>query len=186
MVNLGGDGRMLILLQQSRTFRVFFLLLLPKKFYDGKIPTKKVKLFWMVSRHGLQPLASRALSWIQCKLGKQYLVMRFTLPWESNPGPFSNPGRCGNPSSVGLKKTCGHSPLNPSIMYHVSCIMYHVSCLWYSLALSYLLNAFFAFIAFFLPFHENNYKSPRKVQKWSQKSPNFAQNFKSQIPYSVL
>ena len=40
-----------------------------------------------VSRPGLQPSTSRALSWIQCKLGKQYLVKKFTLPWESNPGP---------------------------------------------------------------------------------------------------
>ena len=30
---------------------------------------------------------SKALTWIQCKLGKQYLVKKFTLPWESNPGP---------------------------------------------------------------------------------------------------
>ena len=45
------------------------------------------KLFWMVSRPGLQPCTSRALTWIQCKLGKQYLVKKFTLPWESNPGP---------------------------------------------------------------------------------------------------
>ena len=25
--------------------------------------------------------------WIQCKLGKQYLLKKITLPWESNPGP---------------------------------------------------------------------------------------------------
>ena len=43
--------------------------------------------------------------WIQCKLGKQYLWKKVTLPWESNPGP--TPIR-GDPAtlvaSVGLKK----------------------------------------------------------------------------------
>ena len=28
------------------------------------------------------------------------------------PRTYSNPGRYGNPTSVGLKITCGHSPLN--------------------------------------------------------------------------
>jgi len=57
-----------------------------------------------VSRPGLQPSTSRALSWIQCKLGKQYLEKKFTLPWESNPGP--TPIRGGPATilaSVGLK-----------------------------------------------------------------------------------
>ena len=43
--------------------------------------------------------------WIQYKLGKQYLLKKITLPWESNPGP--TPIR-GDPAtlvaSVGLKK----------------------------------------------------------------------------------
>ena len=26
--------------------------------------------------------------WIQYKLGKQYLLKKITLPWESNPGPI--------------------------------------------------------------------------------------------------
>ena len=70
---------------------------------------------WWWTGTNSQSSTSKALTWIQCKLGKQYLVKKFTLPWESNPGPFSNPGRCGNPSSVcWVKKTCGHSPLNPS------------------------------------------------------------------------
>ena len=55
---------------------------------------------WWWTGTNSQSSTSKALTWIQCKLGKQYLVKKFTLPWESNPGPFSNPGRCGNPSSV--------------------------------------------------------------------------------------
>ena len=38
--------------------------------------------------------------WIQCKLGKQYLLKKITLPWESNPGHYSYPGRSGNHYSV--------------------------------------------------------------------------------------
>ena len=40
-----------------------------------------------MSRPRLQSRTSRALSWIQCKLGKQHLVKKVTLPWELNPGP---------------------------------------------------------------------------------------------------
>ena len=47
----------------------------------------------------------RITQWIQYKLGKQYLLKKITLPWESNPGP--TPIR-GDPAtlvaSVGLKK----------------------------------------------------------------------------------
>ena len=47
----------------------------------------------------------RMTQWIQYKLGKQYLLKKVTLPWESNPGP--TPIR-GDPAtlvaSVGLKK----------------------------------------------------------------------------------
>ena len=47
--------------------------------------------------------------WIQCKLGKQYLLKKFTLTWESNPGP--TPIR-GDPAtlvaSVGLKNLWWH------------------------------------------------------------------------------
>ena len=50
-----------------------------------------LKLFLVVSRPGPQNSTSRALSWIQCKLGKHYLWKKVTLPWESNPEP--NPGR---------------------------------------------------------------------------------------------
>ena len=58
----------------------------------------------MVSRPGLQPCTSRALTWIQCKLGKQYLVKKFTLPWESNPGPTPIRGELATLIvSVGLK-----------------------------------------------------------------------------------
>ena len=45
------------------------------------------KLFWVMSRPGPQASTSRALTWIQCKLGKQYLLKKVTLPWESNPEP---------------------------------------------------------------------------------------------------
>ena len=40
-----------------------------------------------MSRPGPQSSTPRALTWIQCKVGKQYLEKKFTLPWESNPGP---------------------------------------------------------------------------------------------------
>ena len=47
--------------------------------------------------------------WIQYKLGKQYLLKKITLPWESNPGP--TPIR-GDPAtlvaSVGLKNANYH------------------------------------------------------------------------------
>ena len=42
---------------------------------------------WTLSRPGPQFSTSRALTRIRCKLGKQYLEKKFTLPWESNPGP---------------------------------------------------------------------------------------------------
>ena len=52
-----------------------------------------------------QSSTSRALTWIQCKLGKQYLEKKFTLPWESNPGPTPNRGDTATlVASVGLKK----------------------------------------------------------------------------------
>ena len=62
-------------------------------------------LFWVVSRPGPQTSTSRALTWIQCKLGKQYLVKKCTLPWESNPGPTPIRGDTATLiASVGLKK----------------------------------------------------------------------------------
>ena len=65
----------------------------------------KTKLYWMLSRPGPQSSTSRALTWIQCKLGKQYLEKKFTLPWESNPGPTPNRGDLATlVASVGLKK----------------------------------------------------------------------------------
>ena len=64
-----------------------------------------LKLFWVVSRPGPQTSTSRALTWIQCKLGKQYLVKKCTLPWESNPGPTPIRGDTATLiASVGLKK----------------------------------------------------------------------------------
>ena len=43
--------------------------------------------------------------WIQYKLGKQYLLKKITLPWESNPGPTPNRGDSATlVASVGLKK----------------------------------------------------------------------------------
>ena len=44
-------------------------------------------LFWVISRPGPQASTSGALTWIQCKLGEQYLWKKVTLPWESNPEP---------------------------------------------------------------------------------------------------
>ena len=59
----------------------------------------------MLSRPGPQSSTSRALTWIQCELGKQYLEKKFTLPWESNPGPTPNRGDLATlVASVGLKK----------------------------------------------------------------------------------
>ena len=68
---------------------------------------KRINTLWWWTLTGTtsQSSTSRALTWIQCKLGKQYLLKKFTLPWESNPGP--TPIR-GGPvtiiASVGLKK----------------------------------------------------------------------------------
>ena len=42
---------------------------------------------WWWTGTNSQSSTSKALTWIRCKLGKQYLVKKFTLPWESNPGP---------------------------------------------------------------------------------------------------
>ena len=54
---------------------------------------------------GPQSSTTRTLAWIQCKLGRQYLVKKFTLPWESNPGPTPNRGDLATlVASVGLKK----------------------------------------------------------------------------------
>ena len=69
---------------------------------------------WFVIIHNVKNLGCwswwpnhlpRMTQWIQYKLGKQYLLKKVTLPWESNPGP--TPIR-GDPAtlvaSVGLKK----------------------------------------------------------------------------------
>ena len=70
----------------------------------GSYPHRKYMLFWVVSRPGDQSSTSRALTWIQCKLGKQYLVKKFILPWESNPGPTPIwGGPASILASVGLK-----------------------------------------------------------------------------------
>ena len=47
-----------------------------------------------------QSFTSIVLPWIQCKLGKQYLLNKVTPPWESNPEPFSYPGNYGYHRSV--------------------------------------------------------------------------------------
>ena len=47
-----------------------------------------------------QSSTSIVLPWIQCKLGKQYLLNKVTPPWESNPEPFSYPGNYGYHRSV--------------------------------------------------------------------------------------
>ena len=49
------------------------------------------------------------------QVGKAYLVKKFTLPWESNPGRTQiRGGLVTGIVSVGLKKTCGHLSLYPS------------------------------------------------------------------------
>merc|ERR1711936_115320 len=67
------------------------------------------KLYWMLSRPGPQSSTSRALTWIQCKLGKQYLEKKFTLPWESNPGPTPNRGDLAKTRMVLFGSLC-HPP----------------------------------------------------------------------------
>ena len=60
---------------------------------------------WWWTGTNSQSSTSKALTWIQCKLGKQYLVKKFTLPWESNPGPTPIRGDTATLiASVGLKK----------------------------------------------------------------------------------
>ena len=62
---------------------------------------------WWWTGTNSQSSTSKALTWIQCKLGKQYLVKKFTLPWESNPGPTPIRGDTATLiASVGLKKIC--------------------------------------------------------------------------------
>ena len=64
---------------------------------------------WWWTGTNSQSSTSKALTWIQCKLGKQYLVKKFTLPWESNPGPTPIRGDTATLiASVGLKKTTFH------------------------------------------------------------------------------
>ena len=71
---------------------------------------------WWWTGTNSQSSTSRALAWIHCKLGKQYLLNKVTPPWESNPEPFSYPGNYGYHRSVcWVKKfTCGHLPQIPS------------------------------------------------------------------------
>ena len=52
-----------------------------------KVNKEYILIFWVVSRPGPQSFTSRALSWIQCKLGKHYSWKKVTLPLESNPEP---------------------------------------------------------------------------------------------------
>ncbi len=71
----------------------------------GREHASKEKTFgWWWTGTNSQSSTSRALTWIQCKLGKQYLEKKFTLPWESNPGPTPNRGDLATlVASVGLK-----------------------------------------------------------------------------------
>ena len=61
--------------------------------------------------------------WVQCKLGKQYLEKKFTLPWESNPGPTPNRGDLATlVASVGLKKFC---------IFSLGCMTFRLLVAWY-------------------------------------------------------
>ena len=67
----------------------------------------KYQLSWIphllvVDSISSQSSTSKVLTWIQCKLGKQYLVKKVTLPWESNPGP--TPIRGGTATLIALKQ----------------------------------------------------------------------------------
>ena len=69
---------------------------------------KDITFGWWWTGTNSQSSTSKALTWIQCKLGKQYLVKKFTLPWESNPGPTPIRGDTATlVASVGLKKKNG-------------------------------------------------------------------------------
>ena len=87
-------------LLRHREYVLLITQLLSTSPVEQKDKTSIFYFCWWWTGTNSQSSTSKALTWIRCKLGKQYLVKKFTLPWESNPGPFSNPGRCGNPSSV--------------------------------------------------------------------------------------
>ena len=71
---------------------------------------------WWWTGTNSQSSTSKALTWIQCKLGKQYLVKKFTLPWESNPGPTPIRGDTATLiASVGLKKNSAKSYMMASL-----------------------------------------------------------------------
>ena len=64
---------------------------------------------WWWTGTNSESSTSKPLTWIQSKLGKQYLVKKFTLPWESNPGPTPFRGDTATLiASVGLKKWILH------------------------------------------------------------------------------
>ena len=59
----------------------------------------------VVVRHILAVLNLKSFGMDSVQLGKQYLVKKFTLPWESNPGPTPIRGGLATiQASVGLKK----------------------------------------------------------------------------------
>ena len=57
-------------------------LFLPGTFFIEILKSWTWVLEWMA-----ESLHQGLAQWIQCKLGKQYLWKKVTLPWESNPGP---------------------------------------------------------------------------------------------------
>ena len=65
----------------------FLCLTKPNCNIHSCFPRYKYLLFLVETGTNSQSFTSIVLPWIQCKLGKQYLLNKVTLPWESNPGP---------------------------------------------------------------------------------------------------
>ena len=70
--------------------------------YMSKYQLSWIPHLMVVDSISSQSSTSKVLTWIQCKLGKQYLVKKVTLPWESNPGP--TPIRGGTATLIALKQ----------------------------------------------------------------------------------
>ena len=66
-------------------------------------------------RHNLTVFYLKSFDMDSVQVGKAVFVKEIYTTLGIEPRTYSNPGRSGNHSSVcWVKKTCGHSPLNPS------------------------------------------------------------------------
>ena len=73
-------------------------------------------LYWLVvDRHKLTVFYLKSFDMDSVQVGKAVFGKEIHTTLGIEPRTNSNPGRYGNPYSVcWVKKTCGHSPLNPS------------------------------------------------------------------------